>query len=404
MTADVRFVTSYETATSFFREVPPALAEAGLDVEVLLSAAEYRDGRAPLEDEIGDTVRVRRLGRPSSVAASGRVLPLLRVALVAPLVMLFGPAVRCNVFFSTPPLFASIGMLLRLVRRQPYVCVVMDVYPDVLVESGIIGRRGAAARLTRRLMAATWRRAAAVIVIGRCMHERLRAAGVPAERLHLIPNWPYDGVQRLPRQPNAFRTELGLDDELVVLYAGNLGVSHTFDEVLAVASELHDRPDVHFVFAGAGSRRREIEAAVASGSANISLLPFQDEDRLSELLALADVHLVTLRSAFTGVVVPSKGYGSLASGRPLILVGDADGELAQLILSADAGHVVAPGNSMELRRVIEGCAADTKLRDRQGTNAARAVDAGEHRDRCIRAYVDLLRSVASQHGVVGGPP
>jgi glycosyltransferase involved in cell wall biosynthesis len=176
-----------------------------------------------------------------------------------------------------------------------------------------------------------------VIVIGRCMKEYLVEQGVPQERLCIITNWANESeIFPVPCHANPLRREFGLEGAFVVLYSGNMGASHDFDAVLEVARRLRIMPNLRFVFIGNGVRRKEIERAKdASGLDNVILLPFQPIERLAYSLSMGDVHFISLRDGFEGLVVPSKAYGSLAAGRPIIYQGSARGDVGVVVASHD---------------------------------------------------------------------
>lgn len=376
--ARIRFLSTYETATSFYRDVPPDLAAAGADVEVVFSSAEYRQGRTRLRDALVDSgVRVSYIptGLRHVDTRPRKLWAMVSLVVGVTLRTLLGPRADVNVFFSTPPFFAVWGAVLRLVRGQRAVCVVMDVYPHVLVASGALPADAPATRALHALMRFAWRRAYRVVVIGRCMRDVLAAEGVDPARIEIIPNWAHTSIAAdpPPREDNPLRHEWGLQDKFVVLYSGNMGVSHSFDEIISVMQSLRERDDIAFVFVGDGSRRGELaEAKQRLGLDNLQLRPFQPAERLGESLGVADAHLVTLRAGFEGLVVPSKAYSCMASGRPLLYLGRSGGEIAQAVVEHDMGWVIAPGDPDGLRRAILAYADNPARAHHGGDNAARA--------------------------------
>lgn len=391
----VRFLSTYEAATSFYRDVLPDLAASGADVQVVFSGAEYRPGRTPLEDVLRDSgVRVTYVPTGLTRADSRwrKLWAMASFVLGVSLRTLFGKGADINVFFSTPPFFAVWGSVLRLLRRQRYVCVIMDVYPHVLVESGALTPASGIVRVLRNLMRVAWQRAHRVVVIGRCMRDVMASEGVHAHRIEVIQNWAHTAMGRpLDREDNPLRSEWGLQDKFVVLYSGNMGVSHTFHEIVEVMDTLRARDDIAFVFVGDGSRRRELEDAQQQlDLTNLHLYPFQPAERLHESLGVADLHFISLRSNFAGLVVPSKAYGCMASGRPLLYLGRPDGEIALAIDEHRMGQVVSPGDCDGLQRAIVAFAEDPERVRREGENAFRAHQQTFNPDRALERYRDLL--------------
>jgi colanic acid biosynthesis glycosyl transferase WcaI len=201
------------------------------------------------------------------------------------------------------------------------------------------------------------------------MLERLRAKGVPEERVSFLPNWvdaeiiyPLDG-------PSPLRAELGIDAKAIVaLYSGNMGAKHGLEMLSRAARVLQHRDDIVFVFAGDGSARAEFEAEVV-GFANVRFLPLQPAERLNDLLNLADVHLLPQRRETADLVMPSKLTGMLASGRPVIAGADTGTQIATVVHSC--GIVVPPENGDAMATAVAHLADRTERRLALGEAARR---------------------------------
>lgn len=390
------FFSAYELAmATFYSDLLPHLAAAGHEVEVVISRAEYRAGRR-LEDLAGhgDRMRVFRtahLGlQPAGTLKSALVMAIYLVHMA--LHTLFGPRADRNVFLTTPPLLPLWGAVLSRLRGQPYSCIVMDVYPELFVADGRLRRDALLTRVLARLSIFALRHADRVVVIGRCMAERIQAKGVAAERLRLIPNWMNERlVAPVPHEANPFRHEHGLNGRFVVLYSGNMGQYHAFDDILTTARVLRDRDDIAFVLIGDGPRRAAIEAWIREHDLpNILLLPYQDVTRLNHSLGAGDLHLVTLMPSCTGFAVPSKSYGILAAGRPILYQGHPDGEIARLIREEGIGSVVEPGDPEALRQCILRYAGNPSLAREQGQRARRLAEGPCGRAAALAQYEAVL--------------
>jgi len=348
-------------------------------VEVVLSRLPYRQDRQPWDEP---AVRIRQLPTALPGRWPRRISRLWThgaYATLSALGSMAGGRADLNVFLTQPPLFNSWGRVLGTLRRQPYCCILMDLYPWVLIEAGLLADGGLPAAALQRLATGTLRGARAVVVIGRCMAERVAALGVAAERIHLARNWADPQVVRpLARADNALRHELGLADRFVVMYSGNLGVSHYFDDLMAVAERLREHPEIVFLIAGEGARRAAVEGAVAQRRlGNVVLTGYQNYARLGESLSVGDVHFVSLRQGFEGLVVPSKAYGVLAAGRPIVYQGARQGEIARMIEEEKIGHVVEQGNADALHDALLNGWRDEGWR-RQAGERARALAEGRY--------------------------
>lgn len=392
----IRFFNTFEPVTTFYRDLLPVLAESGIQVEAYISAAEYRDGRSKLASELNHpNLRVKYL--PSfGISSMGRMRKAILMMLyifAAAFASLVSQPVELNFFLTQPPLFALWGLGLKILRGQRYMCLIMDMYPDVAVQDGLLQRSGWLVHLLSALNRFTWNHAEAVVVIGRCMRERMLCAGIPADKVHFIPNWANEEII-FPISPeqNTLKAQLGLQDSFVILYSGNMGVSHEFQTLLAAAEQLVHEKAIRFVLIGDGSRRREIEElARVKNLDNILFLPFQPLEFLAESLSMGDVHLVTLRTGFEGLVVPSKAYGALAVGRPIIYIGEPEGEIARTVIEEHIGFVIACGDSETLTNVILNYLGNDTIRSAHGEKALDLSQTRYSRKSAMASYFDLLR-------------
>lgn len=393
----IRFFNTFEPVTTIYRDLGPALLAEGIAVEFLLSASEYRVGRACLEEAVPELEpfirrippRFARVGtrfRKSCVNAS--------YAAFAGALSLGNPTSAHNVFLTQPPLFMNWGRFLKRIRRQAFGVVLMDLYPDVAIEAGLLRRNGGMARLLKKLSRKTLRAADFVVVIGRCMQEELRSFGVDSDRIILIPNWvDQNHIVPVPRKRNRLAQELGIKDSLVIEYSGNMGVSHDFGDLIEVCRRFREDRSVLFLLIGNGARLPAIARAKEShGLQNLTILPPQPQSRLPESLSLGDVHFVSLRKAFDGLVVPSKAYGAFAAGRPVLYQGSEFGEIARLIQEHGIGSVVAPGDTDGLEAAIRDYQRNPNLLVEQGRLARNVTEQQHSREISCGRYVELLKS------------
>ncbi|HEY7754050.1 MAG TPA: glycosyltransferase family 4 protein [Steroidobacteraceae bacterium] len=399
----LRFFNAYEPVTDFYRDLVPALRDAGLGVEVIVSRAAYRGGRSPLAGRLAAAgARLRRVpslvGEPRSRAGkllsqAGYWIGALALAATA------GPD-AFGVYLTQPPMFPLTGRLMHRLRGQRYACVVMDLYPQVLAAAGVLDARGRCHRWLLRRMQLTLQSAELVFAIGRCMRDRLLTLGVDAARIVLVHNWADERtIKPIERAANPLARRFGVDREFVVLYSGNMGRAHRFDTLLEAAWRLRDRRDIRFLLFGSGSRRAEIEAGVRErGLSAVVVADARPEVELAHSQSLGDLHFVCLRGAFTGLMVPSKAYAALAAGRPILYEGDASGEIARMISEQGIGRVVAEGDAAALASATAALADDRAGRAAMGARA-RELALGQYgRAAAVEAYVRALAGAARRAG------
>jgi colanic acid biosynthesis glycosyl transferase WcaI len=190
----------------------------------------------------------------------------------------------------------------------------------------------------------------------------------------------------------AYRREHGLGDRLVVMYAGNVGMSQSLDLLVEAARRLRDRDDVVFVVNGAGSALDDV-VRQAEGLTNVRFVGPQPRARLPEVLASADVHLVPLRRGLARSSVPSKLYSILAAGRPVLASVDEGTEVARTVVAAAAGASVGPEDPDAFVPALVRLLDDPDARARMGASGRRFVEGWASPDAVAAAYEALFEEV-----------
>jgi len=290
---------------------------------------------------------------------------------------------------------AATGWLIARARRAPLVLNVQDIFPDVAVELGVLRGRpaiAAAAALERW----SYARSAAVTVLSEDMRANLETKVRDPLKLRVVPNFvDVEAVQPGSRL-NAYRREYGLGSRTVVMYAGNVGMSQNLSLLVHAARSTVDRDDVVYVVNGGGSGLDDVQRD-AVGLSNVAFVPMQPLDRLPEVLAAADIHVVALRAGLSRNSVPSKTYSILAAGRPVLAAVDPGSEVQRVIESAAAGVAVPPDDPAAFLAALRTLLDDTTARERMG-RAGRAWVRGSASPSGVgQAYADLLTEVAHRH-------
>jgi colanic acid biosynthesis glycosyl transferase WcaI len=376
-----------------------SLVARGHDVTVIASRGAYLGGeRLPSHDSIGG-VDVRRafatsFGKETIAHRLGDYLSFFVTAIARASVEQRPDVILA---LTTPPMVAAGAVAVARARGVPLVTWVQDVYPDVAMAFGLLSDRHPAYRALGLVARATHLGASRIVALSDGMSERLSAQGAPRDKLHVIGNWS-DGeaVAPIPHERNPFRREHGLVDRFCVMYSGNLGVGHDVQTLVDAARLLAvSHPRVVLLFVGEGTRRREAEER-ARGLANVRFLGYQPSARLAESLSAADVHVASLRPGLEGLLVPSKLYGVLAAGRPLLYVGPESCEVTRVIRQYDLGRQVLGGQSAELAAAIAQAHDDPAWTTERGARA-RTVFL-EHFDRklAVARWESVLRDAAGK--------
>jgi colanic acid biosynthesis glycosyl transferase WcaI len=295
------------------------------------------------------------------------------------------------VIAMSPPLTLGLtGWVASRLRRCPMVFNIQDVFPDAAVETGAISNRAiiAAARWLERV---SYRAADAVTVLSDDLSDNVVAKLGRSDTVHVIPNF-VDTVAIVPADRSTpYRAALGLGDGPVVLYAGNVGFSQSLELLLTAAREL---PDVVFLVNGNGAARASLEAAAAD-IANLRFADYIEPDRLSELLATGDVHVVPLRRGLGRVSVPSKTYSIMAAGRPVVASIDPGTAVPRILEESGGGIAVAPDDPAAFTAAIRSLVDDPELGRRLGAHGRTWVEANASPAAVGAAYDRLLRTLMS---------
>ncbi len=300
------------------------------------------------------------------------------------------------VLAMSPPLTLGLtGWIAARVRRVPLVFNIQDVFPDVAIDVGAISDRRLI-RILRRLERFTYRRADAVTVLSDDLRENVeeKLAGKGGTTVRVIPN--FVDTERIvpgPRQ-NPYREEFGLGDRTVVMYAGNLGFSQPLGLMVDAARALRHRDDLVFVINGGGSTRPGLEADAADLD-NLVFVDLQPAERLPEVLAAADVHVIALRRGLGRSSVPSKLYSILAAARPVLASVDEGTEVVRVVESVGAGVTVPPEDGAAFTAAVESLV--TADLSEMGERGRAFVEQWVSPEGVASAYVDLFGELRSSH-------
>lgn len=276
------------------------------------------------------------------------------------------PPPDAMVCMTTPPFIGLLGARLRKTRGTPYLLWEMDLYPEALMAHGFLDRWNPLQPLLRHLARIERRRASCVVALGPDMAARLHRGGVT--RMEVVPFWSHliPSPEALARARELRRVRGWADEDVVLLYHGNMGRAHRAEEFAAWAERrANSLPRFRFVFSGEGARRRDWERRWSGCFEFLPRVPV--EWRTAHLLA-ADVHLISQQPEWEGIVVPSKFQVACALGRPVAFAGPPTSAVGTWVAEADAGWLLPPADASALDRI--SCeVADAACRSRKGTHA-----------------------------------
>jgi colanic acid biosynthesis glycosyl transferase WcaI len=261
-----------------------------------------------------------------------------------------GPRHDLVISMTTPPLLSFGGWLAQQLRGSRHAIWEMDIYPDIMEAAGMVKKGSWLTRMIRKRANKLRSSADAVMVLGECMKRRLAEQGVPEPKMVVCENWA-------PFRSPVVEPDLPPMRPIRMLYSGNLGVAHDIETIQGALLRLSKLPDskerFELVVAADGGRRRSLEEWCSTHKIDIvHFVPMVDRDKLGSHLSNCHLGLVTQTAESLGCVVPSKFYGLLAAGRPVIYVGPATAEVARVIDRTQCGFHVHPGDANAMVDVL----------------------------------------------------
>ncbi|HEY9651403.1 MAG TPA: glycosyltransferase family 4 protein [Coleofasciculaceae cyanobacterium] len=287
--------------------------------------------------------------------------------------------------------------LLGYFYKCPVVVNLQDILPEAAVHVGLIKNKFAI-RIFEALEKFAYRTAHTISVITEEFTENLVGKGVPKDKITCIPNWAnVNFIRPLPKEDNTFRAEHQLNNKFVVLYSGNIALTQDLRTVLKAAKLLQHIPDIAFVIVGDPQALEELRKfATAEKLDNILLLPFQEREKLPEMLAAADVGLILQKRNVISFNMPSKSLVLLASGRPIIASVPLTGTAARVVQQSGGGVVVKPQNPKALANAILDLYQNPEKAESLGQQGREYAVKNYSFQRVLNSYETLFTQVAQQ--------
>ena len=364
-----------EVITQIVRE----LEQLGHQIHVITSLPWYRNhtvepewtGRLISSEKTkwGKITRIHPFASKNRTNLLARAIAFSAFSCAASLVAVFSRRSQVVLAMSPPLTLALTGWVAAKRHKAPLVLNIQDVHPDAAVETGTL-TDDRVIRLLKRIEVMSYAKADAVTVLSDDLRNRLTTRTDTESKLRVIPNFVDTERIRPGDRNNAYRRELGLTDETIVMYAGNVGFSQPLEIVLEAARFMTDREDIVFVINGNGSRRTHFEQE-AEDLPNVTFMDYQPRERLNEVLAAGDIHVIPLQKGLSSISVPSKLYSILAAGRPVLASVDPNTEIDLVVTRSGAGRSTPSGNTQEFIAALAALIDDPHGRAAAGLEARR---------------------------------
>ncbi len=311
------------------------------DVDVICGHPLHGEKVLDKTHPFGPSLNIHRVDhtRFAKGAIAGRLINLLTFTISAYRKMKLIPCPDVVITETDPFFLALLGRKLQKRTGCRFIAYLQDIYPDVAVALGKASE-GFLIKKLRRLLFDCYKKADGVVVLSDDMKQTCEQNGVPKSSLQVLPNWT-DTTKIVPiKQNNAFRMINGWNDKFLVMYSGNLGMAHELKSLIDAAEILKDHNEIHFVIIGEGVQKEAVTQQVARGNlTNVTIMGKQPYEKLAESLSAADLHFVSIKPGVERCLFPSKVYGILASGTPLLVLANKTSELSQFVIDEQLGKV-----------------------------------------------------------------
>lgn len=390
------FYPEYVSSATLPYDTAKYLSENGYTVGALCGyPGEYCDNANVPVGEIVNGICIRRvkylrLGRRSKI---GRCINFLSFVIAVICHIGFLKDYKIIMVYSNPPVLPVIAMLAKKLFGSKLVFVSYDVYPEIAVQSGVMGENGIFTKLFNLYNDRLFRVADSVVAVCEDMKDYLQKhRNVKESKVASIPNWYEDdkSPNRIPRSATRLFSDYG-EDDFIVSYLGNLGTCQDADTLIDAIRLLKNDGSVQFIFAGHGNKMPRIkELKEKERISNLNVFEFLHGKDFSDVLKISDCYLVSLIDGLCGLCAPSKTYSYFMAGRPVICVMDERTEIAQDVIQNNGGFIVKNGDSKLLAEYITKLKNDKDMASRMSKSARKIFLSKYEKETCIKQYHSLI--------------
>lgn len=388
------FHPEFASTAQLMTELAEELVKRGINVIVVTGQPSYLTRNRAPRREVYKGIQIERL--PSTQFDKnkflGRSLNWGSFTVMAFLRLLFSRGNSRLLIVSQPPFLFVVGWLLNIFRKQKYICLVYDLYPEIAIGLGVLKEKGIISKVWDGANKIFFNRAQYIIVPGENMRALIESKIKQNDKVRVISNWA-DGefIKPVKKEENWFCKSYDLVVKLVVLYSGNIGLFHNLEILIEAADRLKDEKEIKFIFIGEGGKRKKLMRLVAEKRTdNVVFLPYQDRDRLPYSLTCGDISVVSLEKGLDCVASPCKLYTSLASGLAIMGITDSGSEVAQIIRKYNCGFNVEYDNVSGLVDALRGLSKNKNALIDMKKNSRRCFEENFQKSKMVEKYYELF--------------
>jgi glycosyltransferase involved in cell wall biosynthesis len=306
-----------------------------------------------------------------------------------------------NVVFaeSTPPILGAAAVIIKKIKKVPFIYNLQDIFPDSLVTTGLSHKNSLAWKIGRIIEKFTYNNADKIIVISEDFKKNIILKGVPESKIEVVYNWvDENAVKPIERDKNILFDKYCLDrNNFYLTYCGNLGLTQNFDMLISIAYELKDIKDLQFILFGEGVYKDKIISHIKErGILNIKLLPFQAYSEISQVFSLGDVGLIISKPGIGANCVPSKTWSIMSAERPVLANFD-ENELKSIIEDNKCGIFTVAGDKNNFVKAIHYLYNNRENCKKLGKNGREFILEKLTRKLGTKKYIDIIKNTNKQN-------
>ncbi len=298
---------------------------------------------------------------------------------------------------STPPIQGVLGAILKKIKKVPFVYNLQDIFPDSLLGTGLVHKKGLIWKVGRMIEDFTYKHADKIIVISKDFKRNIMAKGVPEEKIVVVYNWvDQNAVKNIERKDNELFDKYNLDrNKFYITYSGNIGLTQNMNLLLEVAKDLQDNEneEIRFVLIGEGVYKEQVkEIIIRDNIKNVTLLPFQPYEDISNVFSLGDVGIIISKPGVGENSVPSKTWSIMSASRPVLANFD-ENEIMTILSENECGIFTKAGDKQAFTDAILELCQNREVCRKYGENGRKFVMENLTREIGTQKYVDVIKSV-----------
>ncbi len=390
------FYPEFASTAQLITELAEDLVARGLKINVITGRPSYVVSQKSPMEEIYKGIEIKRLASTqfNKNKSLGRILNWSSFTFLAFFYLLFSKK-RSKLFIvSQPPFLFVVGWLLNIIRKQKYICLIYDLYPDIAVKLGIFKKGGVISKIWGKANLSFFKKSQYIVVPGENMKFLIEEKIGKSNKVQVIHNWA-DGefIKPIKREENWFCKKYDIVNKLVILYSGNIGLFHSLEILVEAADKLRDEKKIKFVFIGEGGKKKKLMImAEQKELGNVLFLPYQDKKVLPYSLTCADLSVVSLEKGLDCVAAPCKLYTSLAAGTAILGITDSTSEVAQIIKQYNCGFNVEHNDVSKIVDILNKLIEKRDKLNSLKENSRRCFEQVFQKDKMIKKYYKLFSS------------